>query len=88
MSEKLKKHPNVLQIMGLCPDFKSPLFAGVGTTAQITPLQENGGLREFFDKRAWFQFSDGHVVVEHSMSRDFFQSAQSANSKAYSASKC
>ena len=52
VSEKLNKHPNVLQIMGLCPSFKSPLFLGVGTTALITPLQENGGLRQFFDTRA------------------------------------
>ena len=59
MNERLKKHPNVLQITGLCPSFKSSLISGGETTALIAPLQENGGLREFFDKRACFEVSFG-----------------------------
>ena len=52
VSDRLNAHPNVLQITGLCPDFSNPLYAGVGTTALIAPLQENGGLADFFSKRA------------------------------------
>ena len=51
VSERLKDHPNVLRIIGLCPAFANPLYAGVGTTALIAPLKENKGLADFFARR-------------------------------------
>ena len=52
VSDRLKYHPNVLQVTGLCPSFKHPFYTDMGTTAIVSPWQDGGGLREFYDKRA------------------------------------
>ena len=46
-------HPNVLRVAGYCPSFQHPLYRNVGTIALISPWQENGALRSFYDKGAW-----------------------------------
>lgn len=50
VSDRLNPHPNVLQIVGLCPSFSLPNYGGIGTTAIISPLQENGSLSSFLEK--------------------------------------
>jgi len=50
INERLKPHPNVLQIVGLCPSFQHPDFTNIGTTALISPYQQNGDLRSFLKK--------------------------------------
>ena len=54
ISEQLRHHPNVLQVVGLCPSFKHHLYKGIGTTALITPLQENGSLEDFLSNKGDF----------------------------------
>lgn len=55
ISEKLKPHPNVLRVMGLCPSFSHEKFKkAAGTTAIISPWQENRGLSHFYEHRAFF----------------------------------
>ena len=56
VSDRLKRHPNVLQVFGLCPSFRHVLYQGVGTTAIISPWQANGALRTFYDNRALRMF--------------------------------
>jgi len=54
VNEKLKPHPNVLQIVGLCPSFRHRGALAQGTTALISPLQVNGDLKSFLKKCACY----------------------------------
>lgn len=57
VSERLKPHPNVLRMIGLCPSFKHPDCENVGTTAIISPWQENGSLQSFYNNRTCLQYT-------------------------------
>ena len=53
---RLNPHPNVLRIAAMCPRFKYPDYRfisdeRIGQTAIVSPLQENGDLRNFFDSK-------------------------------------
>ena len=52
INEGLKPHPNVVQIIGLCPSFSHVDFPNAGTTAIVLPLQENGSLETFMKRGA------------------------------------
>ena len=52
ITERLTSHPNVLQIIGLCPAFSHPDYENMGTTSLVMPYMDNGDLHGFIKRGA------------------------------------